>query len=70
VQAKEKRMKKTIRKLALGRETLRSLDESRLSGAGAAVDFTGSANGLSCVGHTCASCATCFVTCYVTCKCP
>jgi hypothetical protein len=64
-------MKKTVRKLALGRETLRALDEGRLIEAGAAADNTGTANGLlTCVGRTCASCATCFVTCYVTCKCP
>ena len=61
-------MKKTMRKLVLGRETLRSLDDRRLGEAGGAE--TGTANGLSCIGHTCASCVTCFVTCYVTCKCP
>jgi hypothetical protein len=60
-------MKKTTRKLALGRETLRSLDESRLGEAEGAE--TGTAT-LTCAGRTCGSCLTCFVTCYATCKCP
>jgi hypothetical protein len=63
-------MKKTLRKIALSRETLRHLDDTALALAEGAE--TGTAT-LTCAGgggRTCDSCATCFVTCYVTCKCP
>ena len=61
-------MKKTLRKMALSRETLRRLDDTMLALAEGAE--TGTAT-LTCAGgRTCDTCATCFVTCYVTCKCP
>ena len=59
-------MRKTSRRIALGRETLRHLDPAQLEQA--AGELTGTAT-FTCQGHTC-SCVTCFVTCYVTCKCP
>ena len=52
-------MKKTMRKMTLGRETLRHLDDSSLARAEGAE--TGTAT-LTCnANHTCGSCATCFV---------
>lgn len=61
-------MKKTMRKMALSRETLRHLDDSQLGRAKGAETGTAS---LTCAGgRTCDTCLTCFVTCYVTCKCP
>jgi hypothetical protein len=61
-------MKKTTRRMALSRETLRHLDDSGLAQAEGAETGTAS---LTCNdGRTCNSCATCFVTCNVTCRCP
>lgn len=52
-------MRKTARRITLGRETLRHLDPKQLQRA--AGELTGTAT-FTCRDHTC-SCVTCFVTC-------